>query len=709
MGDRMPSEPARRAGRTGPRGRCAACGVPVDVLRAPAVRMTAGGLLVYCSALHRELPPRAVESLVPTPGRSKDAAPVEVDLLEGDAADSVQAGLSFDAPREELGSETPTSADSVVVPASTTLGSLTKAPAPTKPRMMVLVWTALILLLAAIFAFEWSRGRSGAAVLVLTGVVALWAVLSQRLGVTLGRDRDAERSALGARLGLRGRRVRDQELSWVSVWALRPGEGVLVEAGEHVPCDGVVLQGEGSVVPFPDAPQQVSVEQGLRLPAGALLVSGTMHVVCTAAGADRTFHALYVGQRSRETWLARVSRSVRFRVAPAVGVFSFVFGTWLSGSWLVGTIVALANFASLASPLCERLITILQDTWLFVLARQGVDFGTDGLDAAGHVQMAVFCARGTFLAGEPEVTDIVGLGGAAEADVLALAAGAESVATHPAAASIRRAAHDRHVAPEPTRGHDVLGGMGVTCYSADGHRVLVGTRELMMKEKISIALSEEELRKMEQRGRSGILVARAGRLLGLLALHDALRRGARAAVQLLLDVHIEPVLLSGEARNATEALGRALSIEHVRPEVPARERAAEVRRVIEGGAAVAVVGHSPLDDSALSAASVPVVLDGSALTPRARSVTLLGDEVLSAAHALVAAQMTRRDGLSALVLCMAPAGLGVLCTTSLLFPPVVAPLGALLGGLAAAAWVWSRLERARAFQQKLPKGLSRDP
>jgi len=432
------------------------------------------------------------------------------------------------------------------------------------------------------------------------------------------------------------------------------------------------------------------------------LLSGTMQVVCTAAGTDRTFEALHAGQRSRESLLVRVSRSVRQTVAPLVATLGFVIGFWLSDSWQTGLLVAVANFAALASPLAERLITALQEAWLLLLARQGVDFGADGFDAAGHVQLAVFCARGTFLSGEPEVTDIVGLGGVSEREVLALAAGAESVAAHPSAASIRRAAHDRHFSPEPTRGHDVLGGMGVTCYSADGHRVLVGTRELMMKEKVSIALSEEALRKMEQRGRSGILVAKAGRLIGILALHDALRRGARAAVQLLLDVHIEPVLLSGEARNATEALGRALSIEHVRPEVPARERAAEIRRVIEGGAAVAVVGHSPLDDSALSAASVPIVLDGSALTPRPRCVTLLGDDVLTAAHALVAAQITRRDGLVALVLALAPALLGVLCTSSLLFPPVMAPLAALLGGAAAALWVWSRLERALRFHRKLP-------
>jgi len=678
------------------RARCATCGTPVDPLRAPAIRMTTAGVLVYCSLLHRESPalPEPLPTPMPPAGEPDPdrALHSELDVTEPERPDAAVEPPSPQVPAE-VAARVPAQAVERPDARGRSLRDLA----------LPLIWLGLLGVVLAAAALAWSRGRSVAAELGLAGVIALFATLGPRVARKLGQARDEQGQRLRARLGKRVRRVREQEVKWVSVRALRPGEGFIVEAGEHVPCDGVVLEGDGTVQPYADGAALLTVEPGVRLSAGARLEAGKMHVVCTAAGADRTFDALLSGLRSQETFLVRTTRAVRVRAAPLAAAGSFVMGVWLSDSWLTGVLVAVANAAALLSPLPQRLVTLLQDVWLYLLAEHGVDFGTGALDAAGHVQMAVFCARGSFLAGEPEVTDVVVLADAGELSILALAAGAESVAAHPAAASIRRAAHDRHVSPEPTRGHDVLGGMGVTCYSADGHRVVVGTRELMMKEKISIALAEDALRKMEQRGRSGILVAKAGRLIGILALHDALRKGARASVQLLLDVHVEPVLLSGEARTSTEALGRALSIEHVRPEVPARERAAEVRRVIEGGAAVAVVGHSPLDDSALSAASVPIVLDGSALTPRARSVTVLGDDVLTAAHALVAAQVTRRDGLVTTVLCLAPAWLGVLCTSSLLFPPVVAPLAAMLGCAAAAVWVWSRLDRARRFRESLPR------
>ena len=87
----------------------------------------------------------------------------------------------------------------------------------------------------------------------------------------------------------------------------------------------------------------------------------------------------------------------------------------------------------------------------------------------------------------------------------------------------------------------------------------------------------------------------------VVGLQDGLRPGARAAVQHLLDVGIEPVLLSGDTRETCEALGRAVDIDHIRPEVLPVDRGDEIRRLADGGAVVAVLGRSPNDDATLSA------------------------------------------------------------------------------------------------------------
>src|SRR6185436_13830842 len=85
--------------------------------------------------------------------------------------------------------------------------------------------------------------------------------------------------------------------------------------------------------------------------------------------------------------------------------------------------------------------------------------------------------------------------------------------------------------------------------------------------------------------------------------------GARSAVQTLIDANIEPVLLSGAARDTCRALGQHLGIEHVRPEVLPEDRAAELRRLTDTTPGLAVVGRSSKDDAALGAEPLSINID----------------------------------------------------------------------------------------------------
>src|SRR5262249_32406216 len=136
--------------------------------------------------------------------------------------------------------------------------------------------------------------------------------------------------------------------------------------------------------------------------------------------------------------------------------------------------------------------------------------------------------------------------------LLSLAAGAETASTHPFAAAIRRAAKSRGESPENVRNATVHAGLGVTALSASGERLVVGGRALLLQEKVSVAVADARVSELEAQGRSVLLVALAGKLVGLVALQDGLRPGARAAVQRLHDARVEPVLLSGEARDTCE-------------------------------------------------------------------------------------------------------------------------------------------------------------
>jgi P-type E1-E2 ATPase len=223
----------------------------------------------------------------------------------------------------------------------------------------------------------------------------------------------------------------------------------------------------------------------------------------------------------------------------------------------------------------------------------------------------------------------------------------------------------------------------VTAVASDGQALVVGSRALMLRERVSVAVAEPKINELEATGRTVLLVALGGRLVGVIAMQDGLRPGARAAVQHLLDVGVEPVLLSGDARETCEAIGRTLDIEHIRPEVLPAERGEEIARLEDGGGTVAVVGRSPYDDVALGAANVSVALDSAGSTSAEWSVQLASDDVRDAALAIRVAHDARSEARLGLILAIAPGAVGALAVALSLIPPALAPIAAFAGASAA--------------------------
>jgi P-type Cu+ transporter len=303
----------------------------------------------------------------------------------------------------------------------------------------------------------------------------------------------------------------------------------------------------------------------------------------------------------------------------------------------------------------------------------------EALDRAGRVSSVAFCARGTLLLGEPEVTSIDALTGYDAESVLSFAAGAEASTEHPSAAAVLRAARARSIRPDAVRSPTPLAGLGITAVAGSGQTLAVGSRALMLRERIGVAGAEARISDLEAAGRSVLLVALGGRLIGVIGLQDGLRAGARAAVQHVLDVGVEPILLSGDARDTCEALGRALDIDHLRPEVPPSERGDEVRRLRDGGAVVAVVGRTPNDDNALGAADVSVALSVAGSGASEWSVQLASDDVRDAAYSLRVAHQARREAQLGFGLILAPACCGIVVAAFGFSPAALAPIATCVG------------------------------
>jgi P-type Cu+ transporter len=481
--------------------------------------------------------------------------------------------------------------------------------------------------------------------------------------------------------------VRGDRSVRASAFEVKPGEPVGVEAGDTLGVDGVVAVGEAMVFPWLDAPAAVKKKEGDSLIAGARVASGRLRVTTTWAGADRAFSRLALSKALRTDVAAPLARGFRRiveRGAPVLGVLGAiaVYAGGARGPLVLASACAVALTLAVRGTSSAVALHHARGQ-LSALAFGIVYKDAAAFDAAGRVSVAVLCSRGTVLMGEPEIVALESLGSVSEGRVLSLAAGAEVGGAHPFASAILRAARAKEERPENVRSATVHPGLGVTALAATGDRLVVGSRALLLREKVSVAIADHRVTELETQGRSVLLVALAGKLVGLIAMQDGLRPGARAAVQRLLDAKVEPVLLSGEARETCETLGRALDIDHIRPEVLPEARGNEVRALGEGGQVVAVIGHPETDDAALGATDVAVALGAAGATPGEWSVSLASDDVRDAARALSLAKDARERAKVAIALGVAPAILAALAVAWGVFPIWAAPLALLAGTIAA--------------------------
>ncbi len=557
---------------------------------------------------------------------------------------------------------------------------------PSEPHPIVALAAALGAAAAAYWA-AYRHDSRAAGIAILAGVAAA-SLLAIDMLIERAKARVvANREHIARSLDVKVRVLYGEEPVTIAPWDVKPGEQVVVETGEVIGVDAIVSAGSATVTPWLDAPVDVTKREGDAVVAGARVVSGSLRLTTTWAGLDRAWAKLALSPTLRVDVAAPIARATRL--------------TMERGAPLVAALVAVAAFANGVSPVevfaaaCAAALAFGAKGVSAVVAlhharahatalASGIVYkDARAFERAGTIDVAVLCARGTVLMGEPEIVAIEPLGSGDVGRVLALAAGAEQASSHPFASAILRAARTRGERPDNVRNAAVHAGLGVTALAASGDRLVVGSRALMMQEKISVALADTRVTELEAQGRSVLLVSLADKVVGLIALQDGMRAGARAAVQRLLDAKVEPILLSGEARETCQSIARSLDIEHIRPEVLPAERGTDVRSLADVGHIVAVIGHPSTDDGALGASDVAVAMSAAGQTPGEWGVALASDDVRDAAQALTVPHVTRERVRTALIIGFIPGAVALLAISFGILPLAVAPLSALIGAIAA--------------------------
>jgi len=282
---------------------------------------------------------------------------------------------------------------------------------------------------------------------------------------------------------------------------------------------------------------------------------------------------------------------------------------------------------------------------------------------------------GTLTEGKPDVIEMHPLQESAGDSLLALAAAAEETSgRNPISDAIVRFAVSSRVERPSVRRVAFFPGRGVTALAPGGEELVIGNRKLLLDQGISVAAADAVAAAAETGGLTSVFVALGGRVRAVFALEDALRPGARAAIQRMLDLDMEVVLLTGDQRKTVERWADGLDIAHIKAELLPEERGREVRLLRDTGGKVAFIGHTVNDQHALAAADVSIALGAAGGMASDYAVALATVDVRDAADALWIARAARERALSATSLAAVAFGLIVAAAATGLIVPAIAAL-----------------------------------
>ncbi|MGH7059945.1 MAG: copper-translocating P-type ATPase, partial [Stellaceae bacterium] len=467
------------------------------------------------------------------------------------------------------------------------------------------------------------------------------------------RAKRATGGAIRALMALRPERARverDGGEIELPAAAVAIGDIVVVRPGERLPTDGRVLSGASAVDESLLTGESLPVEKarGDPIVGGSINGSGLLRVETTVVGAETTLAriiALVAGAQAKKAPVQRLVDRVAAVFVPIVlgcAVLAFLGWYFIAGDFAAGLVAAISVLV-VACPCALGLATpAALMVGIGAAARAGILIrDAEALERARRVDLVVLDKTGTLTEGRPQVTEIVALG-IGEAELLALAAAAQSGSEHPLAGAVLARAQGLALPHlEEFRAHP---GRGLVA-RVDGRRVALGNTALMAELQVPPRL-DDQATALEEKDRTVMRVAALDpgpALLGLIAVMDPVRPSAAEAIRSLHDAGIATLLLTGDNRRTAAAVAAALGIEQVRAEVLPQDKAAEIERLQRAGLCVAMVGDGVNDAPALAQADIGIAVGtGADAAMAAAGITLMRPDPRLVAAAIAISRATWR-------------------------------------------------------------------
>lgn len=507
----------------------------------------------------------------------------------------------------------------------------------------------------------------------------------------------------------------DQEFK-IPVEEVRSGDILIVKAGESIPVDGTVTEGNSSVDESALTGESIPIEKkpGDSVIGATINKSGYFKMQATKVGEDTALSQivkLVDEATSSKAPIAKLADKVSGVFVPAVIVIAVI----ATIAWLIAGYdfeFALSIGISVLVISCPCALGLATPTAIMVGTGRGASNGilfksAQALETAHSVKTVVLDKTGTITQGKPVVTDIGAVHGAVHGigtqRLLQIAASLEKMSEHPLAEAITAEAEQQKVVLLPVTDFAQIPGQGIEG-KVDGMHCQAGNRRLLEREGIYTSDLVQQEAALAEAGKTPLFFLCNGRLIGLIAAADPVKPSSRSAIAELRLMGIETVMLTGDNQKTAHAIQNQVGVDRVIAEVLPQDKEQEIRRLQEGGKKVAMVGDGINDAPALARADVGIAIGaGTDIAIESADVVLMKSDLSDVAIAIQLSRSVIRNIKQNLFWAFFYNTIGIPIAAGVFFPAFGLKLSPMIGALAmsfSSVFVVLNALRLRFFKPK---------
>lgn len=424
--------------------------------------------------------------------------------------------------------------------------------------------------------------------------------------------------------------IRDGTAAVIPAEEVKAGDILSVLAGETIPVDGTILEGETAIDQSVMTGESIPVDKraGDPVSSGTVNQYGTFTMRADAVSADSSLQRMVrLAKEAEENKAPIVTAADRWATWLVVIALSCAALTWVFTGEFRRAVTVLVVFCPcafiLATPTAV-LAGIGNAAKYGIIVRSG-----DALERLSRVKRAAFDKTGTLTCGKPRVASVSSFTAQyAEAEILRLAALTEQKSEHPLGKAIWTAYEERGGVAEEVKDFQMIAGQGVSSV-VDGHTILAGKEAFLRSRGIALSDAADACREELELGSTIVFVAADGVLVGFIALRDTVRSDAKETLDKLKAAGITPMLLTGDNENAAGTVARTVGIADIRANLLPEEKMQIIKACGGGAAPICMVGDGVNDALALASADAGIAMGGigSDIAIEAADAILVSDEI----------------------------------------------------------------------------------